>query len=459
MVKAVSDSLKQKSVPKVSQSITYGKSDYRYWKAKVFKNSFMVNGEKYQQDEYSVKFQFKGRRERFNLYNANKELAAKKACEIFSLLIQHGWDSVIEKYKSSSNGKIESPTVGEFLTEVQKHSEVRRSTMVSYETKFRRLVAEVMKIKSDKSKFEASSGSISYRARVNEVLLSDLTPSKINAWKRNHVSKAKDEEEKRSRKITVNSIIRNSKSLFSSKILVFVATSFRGEKTISSREGEKTLKGNLVIPHNPFEDVGLEKVGKKRYSAKLAGLDIKMIFNSAKSELSEEFPEQYKIFILALTAGLRRREIDWLKWKHVDFKTRVVSIMASEHYQLKSSDSEGGIPIDKTTAKLLKEYKKNSTGEFVIESNRSNKLPKEPSDYRCSMHYRKLCAWLRGKGVVSKKPMHTLRQEAISIIAKEKGIHVASSFARHSDIRITSDVYAEQRIRSEVDTASLFYAS
>ena len=107
MVKAVSDSLKQKSVPKVSQSITYGKSDYRYWKAKVFKNSFMVNGEKYQQDEYSVKFQFKGRRERFNLYNANKELAAKKACEIFSLLIQQGWDSVIEKYKSSSSGKIE----------------------------------------------------------------------------------------------------------------------------------------------------------------------------------------------------------------------------------------------------------------------------------------------------------------------------------------------------------------
>ena len=101
-------------------------------------------------------------------------------------------------------------------------------------------------------------------------------------------------------------------------------------------------------------------------------VDIKMIFNSAKSELSEEFPEQYKIFILALTAGLRRREIDWLKWKHVDFKTRVVSIMASEHYQLKSSDSEGGIPIDKTTAKLLKECKENSTGEFVIESNRSN---------------------------------------------------------------------------------------
>ena len=46
--------------------------------------------------------------------------------------------------------------------------------------------------------------------------------------------------------------------------------------------------------------------------------------------------------------------------------------------------------------------------------------------------------------------------EAISIIAKEKGIHVASSFARHSDIRITSDVYAEQRVRSEVDTLSLF---
>ena len=35
------------------------------------------------------------------------------------------------------------------------------------------------------------------------------------------------------------------------------------------------------------------------------------------------------------------------------------------------------------------------------------------------------------------------------------GIHAASAFARHSDIRITTDVYAEQRVRAEVDTTAL----
>jgi hypothetical protein len=48
-----------------------------------------------------------------------------------------------------------------------------------------------------------------------------------------------------------------------------------------------------------------------------------------------------------------------------------------------------------------------------------------------------------------------LRKEAISLVARKQGIHVASAFARHSDIRITTDVYAEQRVRAEVDTTTL----
>ena len=82
-------------------------------------------------------------------------------------------------------------------------------------------------------------------------------------------------------------------------------------------------------------------------------------------------------------------------------------------------------------------------------------MPKEVSDYRCSSHYTKLIKWLRGKGVVARQPLHTLRKEAISIIANNQGIHIASAFARHSDIRMTADVYAEPRVRAEVDTSAL----
>ena len=433
----------------------FGKSDWRYWKEKVFKNSFQVKDGLYEQGVYSAKIQHKGRRERINLYQSNRELAARKACEIYMFLTANGWDETLEKFKPGIDGKIASPTVGEFLAEVDLQAEIRQSSKVSYFGKFRRLVAEVAGVKSDSSKYHSGSGSVNYRAKVDAVKLSELTPTKVNAWKRKYVASASDEAEERARKETVNSILRNSKSLFSDKVLGFVASDFMGEKTISTKDGVKKLQGRLSIPCNPFNDVSMEKVGKVKYNSEREGMKAELIFVAAREELGRDQPELYKIFLLAITAGLRRKEIDWLKWDQVDFSKREISVQISKHYQLKSSDADSTVTIDQNTADLLRAYKKDSESEFVVSSNRPAQLPKEPSDYRCSTHYSKLCKWLRGKGVSSRTPLHTLRKEAISIIAKNQGIHVASAFARHSDIRITAQTYAEQRVRAEVDTAEL----
>jgi hypothetical protein len=43
------------------------------------------------------------------------------------------------------------------------------------------------------------------------------------------------------------------------------------------------------------------------------------------------------------------------------------------------------------------------------------------------------------------KPIHELRKEIGSIIASEEGIFAASRYLRHSDIRITSAIYADQK--------------
>ena len=43
------------------------------------------------------------------------------------------------------------------------------------------------------------------------------------------------------------------------------------------------------------------------------------------------------------------------------------------------------------------------------------------------------------------KPIHTLRKEIGSIIASEHGIFAASRYLRHSDIRITSAIYADKK--------------
>jgi hypothetical protein len=54
-------------------------------------------------------------------------------------------------------------------------------------------------------------------------------------------------------------------------------------------------------------------------------------------------------------------------------------------------------------------------------------------------------AWLRAHGVESSKPIHTLRKEIGSVIASEHGIFEASRYLRHSDIRITSAIYADKK--------------
>ncbi|HYF34186.1 MAG TPA: hypothetical protein VD994_02760, partial [Prosthecobacter sp.] len=48
-------------------------------------------------------------------------------------------------------------------------------------------------------------------------------------------------------------------------------------------------------------------------------------------------------------------------------------------------------------------------------------------------------------GVPGHRPIHTLRKEIGSVIASRDGIFKASRYLRHSDIRITSSLYADTK--------------
>ena len=56
-----------------------------------------------------------------------------------------------------------------------------------------------------------------------------------------------------------------------------------------------------------------------------------------------------------------------------------------------------------------------------------------------------MLAWLRAQGVNGIRPIHTMRKEIGSIIASRDGIWKASLYLRHSDIRITSKLYADKK--------------
>ena len=63
--------------------------------------------------------------------------------------------------------------------------------------------------------------------------------------------------------------------------------------------------------------------------------------------------------------------------------------------------------------------------------------------YRCDGTFNALAFWLRSKGVPGPRPIHSLRKEIGSVIATQQGIFAASRYLRHSDIRITSKIYAD----------------
>ena len=81
----------------------------------------------------------------------------------------------------------------------------------------------------------------------------------------------------------------------------------------------------------------------------------------------------------------------------------------------------------------------------MIQSGARIERPASARTYRCKTHINVLIGWLRKNGVRVTKPIHELRKEIGSIIASDEGIFAASHYLRHSDIRITSAIYADQR--------------
>jgi len=191
----------------------------------------------------------------------------------------------------------------------------------------------------------------------------------------------------------------------------------------------------------PFQGVTKEKADTPSYKSTI---DAHELIDVAVKELKEPYPEAYAALVLALTAGLRRAEIDCLTWDRVDLDQCVISIEASKHGGVKSRDSTGDVRIDETVAAYLKS-RKDEHGEFVIKSNAESRPNASYGHYRCDKVFRHLSAWLRKNGIKAQKPIHDLRKEFGSVICHQAGIYAASMALRHADIQITRRTYLDQK--------------
>lgn len=403
-----------------------------YWREKIFKP---VGRGGVFSPHFSVRIGHQRRRERFPLYSPNKEASASKAAQIFSYLLYNGWEATLEKYKPQAAGQAEqeeepslSNTVGALIAANQKYSSARPHSLQAYIRAFRRIASGVMEYETKDSFLpRRKCGNDVWRKQVDALPLHELTPTRIQSWKQRFLrTNGKTATAKRRAATTVNSLVRNGKALLSKKVLPF-------------------LYQELELPSPlPFEGVTMEKPPSLRYRSKI---DAKVILQKAHEDLKQQNVEAYKIFLLALVCGLRVSEIDYLLWEAFDFNRRILTIEDTEYHQLKSEDSTGEIALSDDLKSIFQKSHKLASDIFVIESSGAVARSELHRSYRCKGHIETLKQWLRDNGVTALKPIHELRKEVGSILASEEGIFAASRYLRHSDIRITSAFYADQKNR------------
>jgi integrase len=408
----------------------YSKTDVRYWRQKLEKRG---SGQ-----DWHARIAFQGLRERFPLKTANADEAAAKARDIYISLHKEGWGTTKEKFKTwraSTRDPSLAVTVGEFIEAVRAVSAVRSTTFLTYERKFRLLVAQIVSLKSDKSKHDRRRGYLKFRKKVNAVHLVDITEGAIKRWHVDYIKRSSSTPLERERaKRSARSIVRNSKALFSPGIL----------KGIS-----------LPMPSPlPFA-FKLKELGKLEPTRYRSTINLPLLVKLANDELRDNNPELFKVFVLAVGAGLRRSEIDSLTWKQFDWSNERLNIEVTDVGGLKSAKSAEAIDIGPEMVAVFKKFMKGHEGPFVVSSAVAPMPAAHWKHYRCERHFVELIDWLKSKGVEDPHPLHALRKEFGSAINQKFGIFAASSALRHSSITLTREHYIDKKERIALDLPEL----
>jgi integrase len=414
------DATEQKIHARPSQGPPRSRTDLRFWKRKIFKPEYRrSDNTKARSANYAVEISFRGRRLKWSMDTPNQDAAAARAKEIYLFIQANGWEAAVAHYrpKEAPPSKPVVITIGEFLDQVRASSLLKSSTFNDYAEALRRISGDIAAIHSRQGRLQKT-GSLS---------LATITTQKLEQWKRDFLAHSKrDPISQRAARVSVNSYLRRAKCLFSKRIL-------------------KHLAIQLPTPL-PFAELEFERRPSLKYRS---SFDIRRLFAQAREELFETGQiELFKIFILAATCGLRRREIDLLPWTAFRWEEGILRIEPTEFFRPKSEESIADIPLDPEVVDLFRGYYVRARSEFVIESNLAPNPHASYIHYRCHVLFEKLSKWLREHGVKMMRPLHGLRKEFGSVINRSHGIHAASRALRHASIGITSDIYVDSRVRT-----------
>lgn len=431
------------------------KTHQDYWYSRVAKRrDKSSDGSVYESPNYFARFSIDGKKVRLNLQTANQKVAANKARDIWIYYKAHGGEATLAKFRDGGRSKVgagQSHTVGDFIAEISQLRQVRQQTLEIYFRKFRTLVAGVAKIPSSNKKCDYVNGGFQrWKARVEAVSLDSLTPMKIQRWMASYLSAApSDLVSQRKAKTTLNSVVRNSKNLFSDRLVEHLP--FQVDNPF---DGVKMYPKQKARYRSRFDAAKLAKAAQDQLNIKVPELSVapgEAGYGKAKREREkmQSKPEQFKILLLALGAGLRKDEIDTLKWQQLDYADNTITLENDADTELKTDDSAGIIDVDSSTMAVLKEFQR--PGQvYVILSDVAPRTGTRYHHYRCERHFKGLISWLREQGIDDRNAIHTLRKEFGSEACKRYGIFVASHMLRHSNITLTREYYIDKKERTAV---------
>ncbi|WAC21111.1 site-specific integrase [Luteolibacter sp. SL250] len=289
------------------------------------------------------------------------------------------------------------------------------TTRRAYVTAFRAIVADIASI--PRTGFKPNQRN----EKIDKVSLQKVTREAIQKWIATGTRKCTTQSDRR----TIRSRFVNAKSLFHKNAL------------------EAFNRTHNITLVSPFTDITLPKTAPVRHFSKV---ELGQLIEMAKVDLSGSTTdfEQWQILILVISAGLRRNEVDKLRWADIDLKAQKLHIRDAEGHTLKTHCSVGSISLDARTCELIAGWKPLQAPVYVISEARHPSM----KHMRCGDHFNRLCQWLRNVTVDGEKPLanvqkplHELRKEAGSRVNELHGLHEACRFLRHTSINTTSDYY------------------
>lgn len=405
-----------------------------YWEDRVFQSTYTRNKVLHKTANYTCKIQFAGRRETFPLHTANTTEAAKKARDIYLDVVRIGWDEAVNKHKPKPVIAPTVLTVGEFFRLVALLSLFTESTLTTYKTKLRTLIAFIAGLGSGRAKGVRH---IEWREKVDSQPLSIITPKALEGFERHILSRGTENSVRlHQTKVTFDGYIRNMRSLF--------------------REEVRTKLAGIGVDLAPlpFEKIKMLVKGRSAY-AYVSTIEAEDLLKAAVDELSVQNPDAFMIIVLALLLGFRRGEIDGFRWDMVNWERKHIALEGHDTLHLKTATSRAQVRVEPELMNLLWQYKQVAQGEFVIHSKNPARKAKHYRHYRCEHHFKFVNSWLRKHRVKALKPLHTLRKEFGSLVVEKFGLVAAKSALRHASVEITMTYYVQDRREASTGLGSL----